>query len=393
MESALPLYKEIKRDLANAYHLPPSEKTALLFVFNPSHELVFADGGGNYTPPANVARMERELADFPLIYAGDDDFVLDMSTSVITDGKGDEICPEPDGRLIPFPWGWNKRVRQQFLKIGGGKWPVPSYEYVERLRMLANRSFAAEYISRLLCSVELAGWKDCLVGECMMFHKTVGLADFNEGEWIFKQPWSSSGRGNFTATTIDNVTKNRLAGFIGTQGGFLSDKFYHKTLDFALEFYVFSDSSVRFVGYSVFQAADKGTYGGNLVDSQENIKAVISEKIGNEALLDALTDAHVNMLRERLGGLYTGFVGIDMMVVEEHGKTMCHPCVEINLRMNMGVVAMAAYRRPFFFDEGGGGGSVVGDSRRSSTLTPSVVRRERGFHTCLNDRFISIRYS
>ena len=82
-----------------------------------------------------------------------------------------------------------------------------------------------------------------------------------------------------------------------------------------------------------------------------------------------------------------------MMAVEEHGKTMCHPCVEINLRMNMGVVAMAAYRRPFFFDEGGGGGSVVGDSRRSSTLTPSVVRRERGFHTCLNDRFISIRYS
>jgi hypothetical protein len=39
-------------------------------------------------------------------------------------------------------------------------------------------------------------------------------------------------------------------------------------------------------------------------------------------------------------GQYQGIVGIDMMVVR---GGLIHPCVEINLRMNMGVVAMKLY--------------------------------------------------
>ena len=41
-------------------------------------------------------------------------------------------------------------------------------------------------------------------------------------------------------------------------------------------------------------------------------------------------------------GRYEGIVGIDMMVVR---GGLIHPCVEINLRMNMGVVAMKLYEK------------------------------------------------
>ena len=132
---------------------------------------------------------------------------------------------------------------------------------------------------------------------------------------------------------------------------------------------------------------------GNLVDSQENVRKVIESYFNDRQWLDALIKRHADCLKQTMARCYTGFVGIDMMIVRDDNRMKCHPCVEINPRMNMGILAMQAYLRPFFFNEAGGGGSVVGDRRRSSTFTPSPVMRERGFHTCFRDRFISIRYS
>jgi predicted ATP-grasp superfamily ATP-dependent carboligase len=40
-----------------------------------------------------------------------------------------------------------------------------------------------------------------------------------------------------------------------------------------------------------------------------------------------------------LGGQYEGYFGIDMMIYDDNGTMMIAPCVEVNLRMTMGVVA------------------------------------------------------
>lgn len=42
---------------------------------------------------------------------------------------------------------------------------------------------------------------------------------------------------------------------------------------------------------------------------------------------------------------YCGFLGVDMMICLEDGKYLLHPCVEINLRMNMGVVSHTILNR------------------------------------------------
>ena len=36
---------------------------------------------------------------------------------------------------------------------------------------------------------------------------------------------------------------------------------------------------------------------------------------------------------------YAGYLGVDMMICSDNGGLLIHPCVEINLRMNMGVVS------------------------------------------------------
>jgi hypothetical protein len=48
-----------------------------------------------------------------------------------------------------------------------------------------------------------------------------------------------------------------------------------------------------------------------------------------------------------LDGIYTGYLGVDMMICRftDAPHYRIHPCVEINLRMNMGMTARLFYNR------------------------------------------------
>lgn len=381
--------QDIINDLKNIFHLNASENISLLFAFNPSHELALADNHANFTPNAMVAMMEEQLFELSFLFTRENDFILSLADNTIYDSKGNQTTIIGKN-VVPFPWGWNRSVKEKFRKAGVDENHLPKDAFLQQLRQLASREFAAKYIDFLLSrsAQEITGQ---LVGHHMRFHTSMNsLHPFHE-TMIFKQPWSTSGRGNFVADKFDDNTGGRLNGFLRTQGGFLADVFYEKLLDFAMEFYVFYDGSVRFIGYSVFHASQNGKYGGNLVAEQQEIKEEIIQAFGDAALLDYLRNAHQQLLSEMLGNKYYGFVGIDMMAVKKDGNVCCHPCVEINLRMNMGITAMAAYRRPFlFFDlEDDSEGAVL----RSSVFSSPESSRERGFHTLLKSRFISIIYS
>ncbi len=381
--------QDIIDDLKNIFHLNTSENISLLFAFNPSHELALADNHSNFTPNAMVAMMEEQLFELALLFAGDNDYVLSLADNTVYDSKGNQTTITGK-TIIPFPWGWNRSVKEKYRKAGVEENHLPTDACLQQLRELASREFAVYYIGVFLSRSpqDITGK---LVGHHMSFHKSMDSFEPLQDAMIFKQPWSTSGRGNFVADKFDENTARRLNGFLRTQGGFLADVFYEKLLDFAMEFYIFSDGSARFIGYSLFQASINGKYGGNLVAGQEEIKERIIRVFGDADLLDDLRNAHQLLLSEMLGEKYTGFVGIDMMAVKKDGNVCCHPCVEINLRMNMGITAMAAYRRPFlFFDlEEDSEGAVL----RSSAFSSPERRRERGFHTLLKSRFISIIYS
>ena len=86
-----------------------------------------------------------------------------------------------------------------------------------------------------------------------------------------------------------------------------------------------------FLGYSVFHAAENGAYGYNIVESQERLVQRIDV---DHTLLHALIDYHKIHLALTA---YRGPVGIDMLKTSDGS---IHPCIEINLRMNMGILAI-----------------------------------------------------
>jgi len=271
-------------------------------LFNCSNDMALAANVSQYLPPKRIQQMEEELADIRHYWS--------------------------EG-----PWGWSIATRQHYRRLGIPDAQLPTDEWLDNVRRLSSRQFACEYIHQLLQEAEREGLTSMLVGEHMRY-----LTDIETSAvmpTIYKSPWSSSGRGVFVCEEMDAKTETRLRGYIRNQGGYVADTFYaDKAVDFAMEFMIHPDHTVHFLGYSVFETATGGAYGYNYVESQPQLL----ERIGADpTLLQWLIDYHTAHLAH-IG--YHGPVGIDMIRLTD-GRL--HPVIEINLRMNMGILSLYLY--------------------------------------------------
>lgn len=286
-------------------------KTMLPCIFNCSNDMALAAHVRQYVPPKRIQQMEADLADLAQVW---------------------------DGTPFAGPWGWSLATKQRYRRMGVAEELLPSDEWLDEVRRLSSREFACGYVKDLLDELH----DQRLLGREMRWMTVVeDPKEVLHGQLphllIFKSPWSSSGRGVFVASAFDEHTQRRLQGFLSAQGGFVMDRFYaDKVVDFAIEFFVHASHEVEFLGYSVFATGERGAYGYNYVESQE----VLLRRIGvDEALLQGLVDYHRAHLAKTA---YHGPVGIDMLKTAD-GHV--HPCLEINLRMNMGILALLLFER------------------------------------------------
>lgn len=272
-------------------------------VFNCSNDMALAANVKQYFPPKRILQMEKDLATLAQYW--------------------DE-----------GPWGWSLATKRHYQLMGIDECELPSDDWLQEVRNLSSRAFAADYIHNLLDTIQ----DERLLGGEMQFCTSIPDDLSMLHDRIYKSPWSSSGRGVFVdAKLTKEQVAERLNGFIRTQGGYISDRFYdNKVLDFAMEFQISPNHDVTFLGYSVFSAAESGTYGFNYVESQEQLLQRIDT---DAAMLNTLIEYHTLHLGQTA---YVGPVGIDMLKTND-GKI--HPCIEINLRMNMGILAMRLHER------------------------------------------------
>lgn len=310
--------------------------------------MALAANVSQYLPPKRIQQMEADLADLSRVW---------------------KDTP------MAGPWGWSFATKQRYRQMGVPLELLPSDEWLTEVRRLSSRKFAWFYLKQLLGTlkdVNLLGWN-------MKYWETMPTAWSDEGECerhekgedaglcIFKSPWSSSGRGVFVGNWEDAHTQSRVQGFLSSQGGFVADDFYEdKVLDFAMEFFVHKDHTVDFLGFSVFHAGESGAYGYNYVESQAELLRRIDM---DDTLLQQLIAYH----REHLAKTaYHGPVGIDMLKTADG---CIHPCLEINFRMNMGILALLLHERY-------GSGVTV-------ALTPA---REHGFQAQVDEGRLMITF-
>ncbi len=324
-------------------------------LFNPSNDMALAANVRQYFPSRHIQQMEADLA----------------SLSRFWDSG---------------PWGWSLATRQRYLRMGIDPADLPSDEWLDQHRRLSSREFGVEYYQQLSAAMATE-WGGQIVPCCARVERSLeGLGQLRAlgpleslkplkplGALILKAPWSSSGRGNIVVRGVvenfDQLLQQRIQRIIRQQGCIVVEPFYEgKVVDFAMEFDV-SDEGTRFLGYSVFDADETGHYGGNYVESQEALR----QRIGlPDDLLQGLIDYHTSVLA-RLP--YRGPVGIDMMRL---GDGCVHPCVEINFRMTMGLLALLLYNKGITADQLLAGNPQHGFSAviRQGSLIIRYIHRE-----------------
>ena len=322
-----------------------------LYIFNPDTDLALAYGGEVYIAPASARLMARDLAALPMWYASEDgvvwlppyydtDYVEKMAKMF---GLKARWTTQPDMQVdAVVPWGWNLALRRHLLKSGIQESCLPSVDELAGYRRMASREEVSALLRDYACGEDYCG-------ESHNLYSLQACRDYVEGHkcTLLKAPWSGSGKGLRWGRGVFGPA---LAGWcvkvLKGQGCVAASPVYDKVADFAMEYVSHGDGTATFVGYSSFTTSGTGVYAGNCLMPAELFEERMAAYVGRERLRRLHVTAQG--IARHYASAYTGPLGIDMMVCRDEarvGHYLIHPCVEVNLRMNMGLLACKLQRR------------------------------------------------
>ena len=323
--------------------------------FNPGHETAVNNASPYYTPPANIAAMQEELSFLPAWYADREDKVLvDSKDEVyypyLTEKLSALAQPISQNELIRYRdadvslWGVSPQAIRYFEELNKEleiNLDIP--EWSEEYKYLNSRLAARDCLSELINSI-------LLLSQAVTPQFYTNLDNINRAvnasayQLLAKAPYSSSGRGLLwlPATGLTRTENQILHGILKKQGSVSIERVLDKQMDFAMEFMADGKGNIAFAGYSLFYTNAKGGYEANYIGSQESIIEQLSEKISLD-LLDSVKKKLIDIMSKKVATLYNGCIGVDMLIYLEDNEYKLHPCVEINMRYNMGFLTCRLY--------------------------------------------------
>ncbi len=333
-------------------------QTPCLHVFNPGHEAALRCANAkHFLPRKEVVAMANDLAGLMLLFAREEDYVW-IPRGGVVDAEGKEVKPSALPRELELnTWGWEPHTfgamntwfgeRGVHLRL-----PCLSDTYYKYAHRKSSADLMAHLCERLGYPVYLVPKWIFPQGNMQELQKQI-IATATEvhaalptRQVFVKQPYTSSGRG--VAPQPYPVTEfyaERLANQCERAGGLSVEPELEVTENWALEFYADGEGKTRFVALSAFDTgAGKKSYAGNRLYAQEVLWQQLSETVGDVALQRLISEIE-RFFDKELSHVYKGYLGVDMLVYRLEGVCRLHPCVEINLRNTMGMVAHRAFER------------------------------------------------
>jgi len=343
---------------------------AFLHYFNPGSEVAVLNASPYFTPAANQMKMQRDLSFLPAWYADyPDDFVW------IEDRLTEEFISSIKSlsrlaKAVCFEDLVNKK--QQLSGFEVSPWGI-SPQSIKFFETLNNKydlgiiipSWKNEYIR--LCSREIA--KKCLefiVQSHSEIEKNIipefytsieaieNITQTSSNFVLAKAPYSSSGRGLLwlPPAKLHQSEKQIIGGILKKQAFISIEKVLDKQIDFAMLFHSDGLGKVEFTGLSLFETNKKGAYDKNIVASPNEIQNRLKPYI-DIILLEKIKNTLLQFLSRSFASIYKGCIGIDMMIYAETNDFKLHPCVEINMRSTMGLLALQLHQHFFCEDSTG----------------------------------------
>ena len=316
-----------------------------VYLFNPEHDLALAHGEHNYTAPPFARRLRHDFRLLPawVVPAGSfiaipDDCPIEEDRRWLND-RHLEITPVPVGDIAQLgpcrihPWGWDATLRHQLLQAGVLPEYLPTDGQLEWIRRLSHRRTSIAVHQALgeafsPCPVELDNYDEVMA-----------FASSHPGCYL-KMPWSGSGKGIYRVIDPqgDNHVPRWIEGALKRQGSLLCEVGLDRLQDFAIECEC-RDGLVMLTGYSIFDSDFHSQFGSGRVAPMDELHQILS---GLYHDFDSVSVQVLQAIEALIAPHYNGPLGIDMMIYrDENGTIALNPCVEVNLRMTMGMVTAA----------------------------------------------------
>lgn len=326
-----------------------------LYLFNPDTDLALGNDSPFYMAPKSAKYLAHDLALLPIWYGDRGSLVL--AKTAINENFMNVISSRfsLDFDLVDnfdlsgltdtalSPWGWNRALLNEMALLKYPPTGLINDEYLKKLRLLSHRSTAVKLLQAIPKANNMCGFSFVLDS----------IADLKSiapklGPILLKAPISGSGKGlRWCREGVEGTSINWAKRILKSQGSLVVEPIYNKVRDFAMEFCVAEEGSVDFVGYSDFTTNLNGSYSGNRLLPDRLFEDEINYKYFDYGFLGRLREVLNPLLLGTVGRDYRGYFGVDMMVCRFDAPPYyrLHPCVEINMRVNMGVVAHTFYRR------------------------------------------------
>ncbi len=320
-----------------------------IYIFNPENDLALAYGLEGYTAPPRARMLHRDLQLLPIWYCNDNAAILinnhidahwleqtnatfGLSASTIFPNKLQ--CESHKYK----PWGWNLNLRRRLINECVPENDLPPASYIQKLRELSHRrtTIAIHHSLAKKTGIRLSP-EPIEVGSV----EEIKIFEHTHSQCFIKAPWSGSGRGIYRVLDADaRCFETWAQGIINRQGSIMCEQALDKILDFAMEFEC-DNGKAAFKGYSIFFNDSHCSFDRCIAAPDEYLKKRIISHLGNSVLIDIVRDALTETLTELIAPHYEGLLGVDMMLYNDNGNIKINPCVELNLRMTMGIVASA----------------------------------------------------
>ena len=346
----------------------PATYRPRLWVFNPGHEEALSiPPEKRYTLSKEIRWMRYELSSLLHLLASDGDLIYvptspDGVPAHLLRSTG-EALPS-DSTLPPslsvILWGQDAHIMRELREC-----PLfarttlllpPLTPYYLRL---SHRQSSYDLLSHLVHQLGyprdlLPHWvtagADRTETELRLRTAITAIASRSFGstkQLMVKRPYTSSGRGVFPLPLP--IQPKHLEALIGScmHCGSISIEPHLDVVDnWAIEYTHNAQGEVSFFALSHFATHPSGrAYSGNLLTSPQDLWQELSSCVGEDNLQRLIKVQSRWLERELVASEYIGYIGIDLFFYRDGEQVRFHPCVEINLRTTMRVVAHFAYER------------------------------------------------
>lgn len=332
-----------------------------LFYFNPTCELAIANGSFSYMPPLLLQDFEKDCAVLPFLFADLDDFVLteikpspefiqklrDAGFQLPVFANNIELMDEISlNRLLP--WGWSPAAHFTLKSLKEKCSPdfknSPVYNWHDIHKTLFERKTSLDFLKKLLENHPLNLFLEReKTGILLSTTEEIEILLSRQSPMVLKAPLSSSGRGIQIIRKAGLNTSNRqwISGVLKQQGYLIAEPYLDKVTDLSFQFSINNEGEPEYLGYSLFETNSNGQYKSTYIHPK--IGSLVPAGRYNEVL--NLIEITAELLTQHLKNSifstwHRGWMGIDALIYIDGNNLKIQPCIEINSRMNMGILAM-----------------------------------------------------